>query len=82
MDSLSVPFVDCGRDGVHSVDSFHERGGDPSQEEVDEGIFMGDFAEGDVVFELGDVVSKREVLCDGSGGEPCDSFVLDVNVDK
>ena len=43
---------------------------------------MGDFAEGNVVFELGDVVSKWKVLCDGSGGEPCNSFVLDVDVDE
>ena len=57
MDSSGVPFVDCGGDGIHSVDSFHERSGDPSQEEVDEGVFMGDFAEGDVVFELGDIIS-------------------------
>ena len=43
---------------------------------------MGDFAEGDVVFQLGDVVSKQEILCDGSGGESCNSFILDVNVDE
>ena len=43
---------------------------------------MGDFTEGDVVSELGDVVSKWKVFCDGSGGKPCDSFVLDINVDK
>ena len=43
---------------------------------------MSDFAEGDVVLELGDVVSKREILCDGSGSEPCNSFVLDVDVDE
>ena len=36
---------------------------------------MGDFAEGDVVFKLGDVVSKWKVLCDGSGGEPCNSLM-------
>ena len=64
MDSSGVPFIDCGGDGVHSIDSFHERGGDPSREEVDEGVFMGDFAEGDVVFELGDIISLWEVLCD------------------
>ena len=57
MDSSGVPFVDCGGDSVHPIDSFHERGGDPSQEEVDEGIFMGDFAEGDMVFELGFIIS-------------------------
>ena len=43
---------------------------------------MGDFAEGDVVFKLGDVVSKWKVLGDGSGGEPCNGFVLDINVDE
>ena len=82
MDGPSVPAVNCGRYSVHTVDLFHKGGGDSSQEEVDEGAFMGDFAEGDVVFELGDVVSKWKVLCDRSGGEPHDSFVLDINVDK
>ena len=43
---------------------------------------MGDFAEGNMVLELRDVVSKWKVLCDGSGGEPCNSFVLDVDVDE
>ena len=43
---------------------------------------MGDFAESNMVFELGDVISKWEVLCDGSGGEPCDSFIFHINVDK
>ena len=57
MDSSGVPFVDRGGDSVHSIDSFHERGGDPSREEVDEGVFMGDFTEGDMVFELGDIIS-------------------------
>ena len=57
MDSSGVPFVDCSWDSVHSIDSFHERGGDPSREEVDEGVFMGDFAKSDVVFKLGDVIS-------------------------
>ena len=57
MDSPSVPAANHGRYSVHTVDSFHKRGGDSSQEEVDEGVFMGDFAEGDVVFELGDIIS-------------------------
>ena len=57
MDSSGVPIVDCGGDSVHPVDSFHERGGDSSREEVDEGIFMGDFAKGDIVFKLGDIIS-------------------------
>ena len=43
---------------------------------------MGDFAEGDVVLKLGDVVSKLEVLHDRSGGEPRNGFVFDVDVDK
>ena len=82
MDCLSVPAVNRGRYSVHTVDSFHKGGGDSSREEVDKGVFMGDFTEGDVVFELGDVVSKQKVLCDRSGGKSCDSFILDVNVDK
>ena len=43
---------------------------------------MGYFAEGDVVFELGDVISEWEVLCNGSGDEPCNGFILDINVDE
>ena len=43
---------------------------------------MGDFAEGDMVFELGDVISEWEVFCDGRGGEPCYGFVLDIDVDE
>ena len=43
---------------------------------------MGDFAEGDVVFELGDIISEWEVLCDRGGGEPHNSFILDINVDE
>ena len=57
MDSSGVPFVDRGGDSVHSIDSFHERGWDSPREEVDEGVFMGDFTKGDVVFELGDIIS-------------------------
>ena len=57
MDSSGVPFVDCGGDSVHPVDSFHERSRDSSRKEVDEGIFVGDFAKGDIVFELGNVIS-------------------------
>ena len=43
---------------------------------------MGDFTEGDVVFELGNVISKWEVLCDRHGGEPHNSFILDINVNE
>ena len=57
MDSSGVPVIDCGGYGVHPVDSFHERGRDSSREEVDEGVFMGDFAKGNMVFELGDIIS-------------------------
>ena len=79
---MSGPFIDCGGYSVHTIDSFHEGSRDTSGEEVDEGIFMGDFAESDMVFELGDVVSEWEVLCDGCGGEPGDCFILDIYVDK
>ena len=57
MDSSGVPIVDCGGDSVHPVDSFHEGGGDSSREEIDKGISVGDFTEGDMVFELGDIIS-------------------------
>ena len=43
---------------------------------------MGDFAEGDMVFELGDIISQWEVLCDRGGGEPCDCFIFDVDVNE
>ena len=43
---------------------------------------MGDFAEGDMVLELGDVISKWEVLGDRGGGEPGNSFIFDINVDE
>ena len=43
---------------------------------------MGYFAEGDVVFELGDIIPEWEVFRNGSGGEPCDSLILDVDMDK
>ena len=82
MDSPSVPAVNRGRYSIHTVDSFHKGGGDSSREEVDEGVFMGDFTEGNVVFKVGNLVSKWKVLCDGSGGEPGNSFVLNVNVDE
>ena len=35
-----------------------------------------------MVFELGDVIPEWEVFRNGSGGEPCDSFVLDIDMDK
>ena len=57
MDSSGVPIIDCGGDSVHPIDSFHERGGDSSREEIDEGVFVGDFAKGDIVLELGDIIS-------------------------
>ena len=43
---------------------------------------MGDFTKGNMVFKLGDVVSKWEVLCDGGSCEPGNGFILDINVDK
>ena len=43
---------------------------------------MGDLTEGNMVLELGDIISEWEVFCNGGGGEPCNSFVLDINVDK
>ena len=82
MNGTSIPIIDLGGYSVHAVDPFHEGGRDVSQEEVDEGVFVGDFAEGDMVLELGDIISEWEVLGDRGGGEPSNSFVLDINMDK
>ena len=49
VDGPGVPLVDHGRYGVHAIDSFHEGGRDSSWEEINESVFMGDFAEGDVI---------------------------------
>ena len=43
---------------------------------------MGDFIGGNMVFELGDIISKWEVFGDRGGGEPSNSFILDINMDK
>ena len=60
MDGSGVPLANCGGYSVHAIDPLHEGGRDSSQEEVDEGVFVGDFVKGDMIFELGDVVSKSE----------------------
>ena len=43
---------------------------------------MGDFTEGNMVFELGYVIPEWEVLCDRGGGEPGDCLVLDIDMDE
>ena len=43
---------------------------------------MGDYAEGDMIFELGYVIPKWKVFCDRGGGEPGDCFIFDINIDK
>ena len=43
---------------------------------------MGDFTKGNMIFELGDIISEWKVLWDGGSGEPGDSFIFDINVDK
>ena len=53
-----VPFFNGGGDSVHGMNSSHNGGRNSSQEEVDEGIIIVDFAEGGVVFELGYVIPK------------------------
>ena len=44
--------------GVHGIDPLYEGNRDSSCKEINEGIFVSDFTEGDVVFELGDVISE------------------------
>ena len=57
VDGSGVPVFDLGRDRVHAIDSFHERGWDSPSKEIDEGIFMVDFTKCNIIFELRDVVS-------------------------
>ena len=54
-----VPVMIPSGDHVHGIDSFHERYGDSSQQEVNEGILISDLAKGNMDFELGDVISKQ-----------------------
>ena len=54
-DSLLVPFVDGGGDGVHRHDSAHERWWDSGGEVSDQDIRVRDVGEGDMVFEGGNV---------------------------
>ena len=55
---MAVPTFDFGGDSVHSLDHFHKGDGDTSCEEVDESVLISDFTKGNVVFELGDIISK------------------------
>ena len=57
-----IPVVNLGGDSIHSINSLHECYWDTSQEEIDKSVFMGNFTEGDMVFELRDIISEWEVL--------------------
>ena len=57
--------------GHHGIDPLHERNGDSSFKEVDECILIGDLTEGNVVLELGDIISEWQGFQDCGGGEPC-----------
>ena len=78
MDSTSIPVINFGGDSIHAIDSFHERSRYTSQEEVDESVLVGDFTESYMVFELGNVISEWEVLCNRSSGVPGDGFILNI----
>ena len=57
-----VPFFDGGGDSVHGMNSPHDGGRNSPQEEIDEVIIIVDFTEGSVVFELGYISPKVQVL--------------------
>ena len=57
IDSPCISIIDSSGDHVHSVDSFYKRWWETSRKEVDKSVFMSDFADGDLVLELGNVVS-------------------------
>ena len=48
---MGIPVFNHGGDGVHGIDPFDERHRDSSHKEVDEGVFISNFTEGDVVLE-------------------------------
>ena len=86
-DSLFVPFIDSGGDGVHRHDSSHEWGGNSGREVPDEDIRVRDVGEGDVVFEGGNVFCQRGgvrvvllALLHSLGGKPGDGVPGDVVV--
>ena len=58
MDGFLVPCIDGGGNSVHGMNPSHERDRDSLCKEVDKSIFIVDFAEGCIVFELGYVIPK------------------------
>ena len=81
-----VPVIDGGRDCVHRHDSAHEGQRDTSREIPNKDILVGDACEGQVVFEVGNILDKGwgvgVVLPLGHtfGGEPGDSIAGGVMV--
>ena len=58
IDGSCVPVINFCGDCIHSIDSFHKGRWESSRKEVDQGVFMGYFAEGDLVLELRYIISK------------------------
>ena len=88
-DSLFVPFVDGGGNGVHGHDTAHERGWDSCGEVSDQDVGVGDVREGDVVLEGGNIFRQRGgvrvvlfVLLHSLGGKPGDGVPSDIVVLK
>ena len=55
---MSAPISNFGGDSVYGIYPLYKRYGDSSQEEIDEGILISDFTKGNMIIELGDVVSE------------------------
>ena len=88
-DSLLVPFMNGGGDGVHGHDAAHERGWDSCGEVSNQDIGIGDIGEGNVVFEGGNIFRQRGgvrvvllALLHSLGGKPGDGVSGDVVVFK
>ena len=82
VETLLVPFLHGGWDGVHGVDSSHELGGDSSGKEVDQDILAGDSTEGGIVLEFGDVIEDVNSVIDLGSGQPCYGLLSGVFEDK
>ena len=54
-DSLLVPFIDGGRDGVHGHDAAHQRWWDSGGEIPNQDVGVRDISQGNVVLECGNI---------------------------
>ena len=80
MSRLGVPSGESSRDSIHRENTSHEVWLNARSEKIDEHFFFCCSAEGDVIFEFGDISLQRKFFRDVGGNEPVSGFTLDVGV--